>query len=618
MSGCAATRETYLSFDYDPGGFTNIMHSFENMVILAIVMNRTLVIPPAKPLYLLNFGPIFHGKPVPGTSSIDEFYDWTRLTRFVRTTRAPPCDSAHVVDVNPFTTYFADGPAVDRESETLRANRRAFRIDALVMHPHIRIDTIKNRYLPLPDAVFVGRRASDIRRIREIIRDAFAFSEPIMRVAEAIIRDLPQPFASAHVRRNDLQYKHVFVSANQTVSFLARGIPRDTALYLSTDEVDPAWHATLRKAFSVYRMPDWVKETVDPRFWGCVEQVVASRGIRVFGTEASTFSGYTHRMNGYRYGIHHLWYHHKPPVAVTSTDPLEYMRPRATLWTDPQPAPGIPRVAYVVPVARVTPQYLKQACVLSRSIGARSADDAFDRIAVAVPDVATKAFEECGFRVLRRTIPVALSDIQDPITAKAIARDRNGEGIGELLKFYVFQMTQYHRVVLLDVDTLLLRDIGHLWRYRHVEADAMYVDDWALTNRRNDVCVQGGFGVFRPNPSIFDKMVKTVRTERHVVGKGWGGRFGWYYAGVNWQGLIPYLFSNSSRVVRLNHCIYDSMGDMERDDPPKRWRAHLCHNLARRVRLFHFTYCQKPTSAVKKETRICKNMHREWDRYALP
>ena len=82
----SASRDVgkYVSFCTDCGGFNNIRMGFEHAVLMAWVTGRTLVLPPPRSWYLIDFGPFAFKRPgdaaVPA-SHYSEFFDIARLNR---------------------------------------------------------------------------------------------------------------------------------------------------------------------------------------------------------------------------------------------------------------------------------------------------------------------------------------------------------------------------------------------------------------------------------------------------------------------------------------------------------------------------------------------------------
>ena len=52
--------QKYITFEYDIGGWNNIRLALENVIIFAILLKRTLVLPPTMHLYLLNSENLIH------------------------------------------------------------------------------------------------------------------------------------------------------------------------------------------------------------------------------------------------------------------------------------------------------------------------------------------------------------------------------------------------------------------------------------------------------------------------------------------------------------------------------------------------------------------------------
>ena len=75
----APRRDKYIAFNTDRGGLNNIRIALEYAVIFAYVTRRTLILPPASPWYLIDWGPIKRGTPAGGTTRYDEFFDLRSL-----------------------------------------------------------------------------------------------------------------------------------------------------------------------------------------------------------------------------------------------------------------------------------------------------------------------------------------------------------------------------------------------------------------------------------------------------------------------------------------------------------------------------------------------------------
>ena len=74
-------KEKYITFEPDGGGFNNIRIAFEYVVLLAAVLGRTLVLPPATGWYLIDWGPM-GPKKVKAGSTVREFVQTGHLSEF--------------------------------------------------------------------------------------------------------------------------------------------------------------------------------------------------------------------------------------------------------------------------------------------------------------------------------------------------------------------------------------------------------------------------------------------------------------------------------------------------------------------------------------------------------
>jgi hypothetical protein len=180
------------------------------------------------------------------------------------------------------------------------------------------------------------------------------------------------------------------------------------------------------------------------------------------------------------------------------------------------------------------------------------------------PDAAECAapLSELGYIVEARDTPIAVDDIQNAKYREHLPTS-GCCGEKELIKFEAFTLVQYPIVVLMDVDTLLLKPLDRLFDFMldttklpHPD-DLMYVQQPALVGINSNVTIpkylefiftvdyssveadrnikpaHGGFAILRPNQSIYDDLKAIViEGDYDLNGGGWGGRTGMFYGGT--------------------------------------------------------------------------------------
>ena len=113
-------------------------------------------------------------------------------------------------------------------------------------------------------------------------------------------------FSALHVRRGDLQYKEVIISAEEWYDNTAKLWHEKEILYVSTDEKKKSFFDPIAKHHDLRYLDDyWEKaglDKLDPNHMGMVESAVAARARIFVGTWHSTFSAYIMRLRGY-YGL---------------------------------------------------------------------------------------------------------------------------------------------------------------------------------------------------------------------------------------------------------------------------------------------------------------------------
>lgn len=204
---------------------------------------------------------------------------------------------------------------------------------------------------------FVSRDMSSF--YKRFIRDFVHYRDDVQCYAHEIIRSLRRlsrarnpsqngKFYAMHIRRGDLQFKDVKISAKQIVENLRYPngtsiIPRGSLVYLATDDPDglckgcsddsgkdcrafkkdeplplgcmqdTTWNAFLQENWELRFLRDFTKKKIlnglNPNLYGILESIVSSRADIFAGTFKSTFTGYIHRLRGY-HGLGEETYYH--------------------------------------------------------------------------------------------------------------------------------------------------------------------------------------------------------------------------------------------------------------------------------------------------------------------
>jgi hypothetical protein len=236
-----------------------------------------------------------------------------------------------------------------------------------------------------------------------------------------------------------------------------------------------------------------------------------------------------------------------------------------------------------------------------------------------------------GWQVRVKPPPVATHDI-----ATAFVRQHAPKsgccGLAELLKLYAWTLTEFWRVVHLDMDSLVLGPMHELFAR---DASLIYTCDYNMMNQKTRakhpeaVCpVQGGFVVVRPSRLAFDTMVAVMREGRFGAGvksgaSGWNGTgIGHWWGGVTFQGLVPFFYARMPQAARVgaalevDRCVYDNMVD----DPvllPRAGGADCRAQPLATIKNVHFTLCQKPWMCRVAQhpddaQHLCRSLHAQW------
>ena len=221
-----------------------------------------------------------------------------------------------------------------------------------------------------------------------------------------------------------------------------------------------------------------------------------------------------------------------------------------------------------------TGAYLDGAAVLGHSIGLAHRHSSFAHALVAIVhsevDSSTRAsLTLLGWHVEARDVPIPVSQIEGTYLRERI-KNNGCCGERELLKLWAYTFTQYHRVVHLDTDSLVLQNMDELFDAtgEYHRFGALFTYDWNMARRGKNPPVQGGFLVLKPNLTAFEELNGIVRKGDFRSGSGWGGTgAGSYWGGMTIQGLLAYYYRilHPGEGRELRRCVYNNMVDNPRD-----------------------------------------------------
>eukprot|EP00658_Telonema_sp_P-2_P027685 TRINITY_DN2133_c0_g1_i1.p1 TRINITY_DN2133_c0_g1~~TRINITY_DN2133_c0_g1_i1.p1 ORF type:complete len:296 (+),score=70.77 TRINITY_DN2133_c0_g1_i1:150-1037(+) len=207
------------------------------------------------------------------------------------------------------------------------------------------------------------------------------------------------------------------------------------------------------------------------------------------------------------------------------------------------------------------------------------------------------------------------SAIKDHPIAKDTLRneiDRSGCcGMKELAKFQGLKLTGYEWVLLMDADSLLLKNIDEL--FERDDAEVQYTLDLGLKGG----CANGGFVLLRPSEDVYEGVWDLLESGDWRSGSAWGGKnIGYCYGGPTFQGIVPYYYqykhpptaTKKMKIVDVDSCIYNNMGTNTNAAGRNQGTVPI-----EEVSVIHFTYCQKPWYCYGHSGQpICKQMHKKW------
>jgi GDP-fucose protein O-fucosyltransferase len=146
---------------------------------------------------------------------------------------------------------------------------------------------------------------------KRFVRDFLHYNDDVYCAAAKVIHavqgeadELLVPWSTWHVRRGDLQYKKVKISAEEWYENTKEVWQPGEMLYIATDERDKSFFDPIKAKGHPVRFLDDYWEVggigkLDTTYIGMVDTIIASHGRAFAGTWFSTFTGYINRLRGY-------------------------------------------------------------------------------------------------------------------------------------------------------------------------------------------------------------------------------------------------------------------------------------------------------------------------------
>lgn len=288
--------EGHVVFEPWVGGFNNIRMSLELAVCIAYLTNRILVLPPKYNMYLLRdtFGlEDFFDVSDLGikTMSFSQFCDNHNIEHSYNAAKIICAVSApHENDILNFTI---DTPP----DEFIKGRKLADMVGLSRCNPNIYFDRclLGNFYVKIyshmdsPIKQLIARHVHYLPRLFDIAKNAITY-----------LKD--KQYYAIHIRRNDFQYKHLFISAEEIIENISEIVPENATLYIATDHHDKTFFEPFFKKYKVVFYSDVthaLENDIHYNYIPIIEQIICTRAIKFIGNDLSTLSSYIYRMRGY-------------------------------------------------------------------------------------------------------------------------------------------------------------------------------------------------------------------------------------------------------------------------------------------------------------------------------
>lgn len=262
------------------------------------------------------------------------------------------------------------------------------------------------------------------------------------------------------------------------------------------------------------------------------------------------------------------------------------------------------KIAVAITITKDGP-YIDGAAVLAESVLMMKSMHDVEMVAIVHSEVqeTRPALLRLGYKIREFELPINSSEIKGKSVRERI--DKTGCcGAQELLKLRAYQLSEYDRVVAMDMDTLIVQSFDKYFEYE----EALFTYDYAMIRgtRPTAPLMQGGMLIIKPSETVYREIVAILLEGDFRSGTGWkGARIGWGWGGMTIQGIISYYYNIEApprSFFELDHCRVNAMTTTQ-DCKSTEWEE---------IESIHFTSCQKPFSCRGTKTGLCGRMTKAW------
>jgi [Skp1-protein]-hydroxyproline N-acetylglucosaminyltransferase len=269
--------------------------SLELAACIAFLQDRILVLPPEYRMYLLNnsnsFSTFFDTNDLGlKTMSFEDFEEKFNVQGWEEIENISFVEDRDIVDTLLTTTT---------APENIIHNRKIRDLNELDEH---QIVYFKKNLL---GSFYLNIYTEKLPELCKYVARHIHYNKEIFTEASKAVEFLGVYYA-IHIRRNDFQYKDLFLTAEQIYENIKDVLPEGCKLYVSTDEKDKSFFSPLAEHYQLCFYEDvqhLIYTNINEDLIGPIEQIICTNAATFIGNKLSTFSSYIYRIRGYMKSI---------------------------------------------------------------------------------------------------------------------------------------------------------------------------------------------------------------------------------------------------------------------------------------------------------------------------